>query len=158
LTDIVDKATRSWVMSRIRGKDTGPEVRLRQLLWSHGVRFRKHDVSVPGKPDLTISKARLAVFVDGCFWHGCPHHYRPPKQRARYWREKLDGNRMRRRDVLRQLRAMDWSVAQIWECRLRENPLGVMGNLIKRIEARKGNNRVNKTPPLLKKAFYLDTL
>lgn len=133
LTDIVDKATRSWVMSRIRGKDTTPELKLRRLLWLRGIRYRKHDPLVPGRPDISISRARLAVFVDGCFWHGCPRHYRPPKQRSRFWKRKLERNEMRRRQVLKQLKAMGWNVAQIWECKIREDAPGVAENLIKRI-------------------------
>ena len=75
---------------------------------------------MPGKPDFVFPKERLAVFVDGCFWHACPRCYIKPKQNAKFWREKIGGNKKRDLKVSRQLRAEGWSVCRIWECRLKE--------------------------------------
>lgn len=106
-------------MGKIRGKNTGPELALRRAVWAHGVRFRCHPKSVAGRPDIALSKARLAVFVDGCFWHGCPKHFRVPKTRARFWSEKIARNGERRRTVVRELAG--WTVLEFFECELREN-------------------------------------
>ena len=110
---------RSFTMSRIRAKDTGPELRLRRALWRRGARFRVHSPSLPGKPDLANRRAKVAVFVDGCFWHGCPTHFRRPKTRGRFWSEKIKRNQERRQVVLQQY-GPDWSVFEVFECKLRE--------------------------------------
>lgn len=118
--DTVDAATRSRIMSRIRGRDTKPELQLRSLVFAAGLRFRANRKSVPGTPDLSNASRKLAVFVDGCFWHGCPRHYKEPKSRPEYWRTKIQRNKQRKDEVLVQL--ADWKVVEIWECELRENP------------------------------------
>src|SRR5215475_6215393 len=84
--------TRSEQMARIRGAHTSPEVELRSLLWRSGLRYRLHVKALPGRPDLVLSRSRVAVFVDGCFWHGCPDHYVRPRSRTRFWAEKLSQN------------------------------------------------------------------
>ena len=105
-------------MSRIRGKDTKPEMRVRRLVHGMGYRYRLHAKELPGRPDLVFRPRRKAIFVHGCFWHrhaGCSAN-RIPKTRAHYWRAKLDRNveRDRRNEVA--LRAMAWGVLVIWEC------------------------------------------
>ena len=101
-------------MSRIRSADTGVEVALRSTLHKRGLRFRK-TTKLPGRPDLVFPRARLAVFVDGCFWHGCPKHYQQPVKNAAYWRSKAESNRERDRAVARKLRKLGWSVTRVWE-------------------------------------------
>ncbi|HYO69174.1 MAG TPA: very short patch repair endonuclease, partial [Archangium sp.] len=81
--------TRSEQMSRIRGKDTSPERLLRSALWRAGLRFRLQSRTPYGRPDVVFSKARVAVFIDGCFWHGCPDHYVRPRTRNDFWSSKL---------------------------------------------------------------------
>ena len=114
--DRYNKETRSWVMSRIRGRNTKPELLLRRMLWRMGLRrFRAH-APLPGRPDVVYSRARLAVFVDGCFWHGCPKCAIPvPASSTRYWQAKLARNRARDRRVTRSLRSTGWRVVRLWE-------------------------------------------
>lgn len=103
-------------MSRIRGKDTGPERRLRMALVRQGVAgFRVNDASMPGSPDVTFPASRLAVFVDGCFWHGCPRCYREPKSNKAFWRGKARMNRAKDRRDTAALAAAGWSVVRVWE-------------------------------------------
>lgn len=81
-------------MSRIKGKDTKPEMLVRKFLFSNGLRYRLHDKKLPGKPDLVLTKYRIVIFVHGCFWHGhngCKY-YVIPKTRTKWWKEKIDGN------------------------------------------------------------------
>ena len=113
-------------MSRIRGKgNKSTEVRLIKLFREHGITGWRRHQKLPGKPDFLFRRERLAVFVDGCFWHGCPRCYRIPKQNAEFWETKIGGNQKRDRKVSRQLRKLGWSVCRIWECRLK-NPDSVI--------------------------------
>ncbi|MYR49310.1 DNA mismatch endonuclease Vsr [Streptomyces sp. SID4928] len=106
------------VMRANRRKDTGPELALRRLLHASGLRYRVDARPVPEvrrRADLVFPGARVAVFVDGCFWHGCPEHYRPATRNAEFWREKIEGNRNRDRETNETLRAAGWSVVRVWE-------------------------------------------
>lgn len=116
-------------MSRIRGRDTGPEVRLRHELWAAGRRYRLHARDVPGTPDICNRRRKVAIFVDGCFWHGCPEHFRVPKTRTEFWREKIRRNQAKREAVRRQLD--DWTVIEVFECELKSN----LGDVVKRVVA-----------------------
>jgi len=112
--DIMTAEQRSRLMSRIRGRDTGPELALRRALWARGVRYRVNH-SIPGRPDIAFPKQRLAVFVDGCFWHGCPEHAVKPKRNARFWEEKLARNIRRDAKVNIELKQAGWAVLRFWE-------------------------------------------
>ncbi|WP_153099918.1 very short patch repair endonuclease [Paraburkholderia hayleyella] len=120
MTDIVDRATRSRMMSGIRSRNTRPEILLRSLLHRRGLRFRLDVRTLPGRPDIVLPRYRAAVFVHGCFWHGhtCPL-FKWPQTRPEFWREKISRNR--RHDLTAQaaLVAQGWRVAVIWECALR---------------------------------------
>jgi DNA mismatch endonuclease (patch repair protein) len=107
--------TRSQQMSRIRSRDTKPELILRRILWSRGLRYRLHAKTPFGRPDLVFARKKVAVFVDGCFWHGCPDHYAPPRSQSRFWAEKLRQNVARDRLQTRQLEAHGWRVVRLWE-------------------------------------------
>lgn len=109
-------AARSAAMSRIRSRNTRPEYLVRRALWNSGVRFRLHNPRIPGRPDITHTGAKVAVFIDGCFWHGCPRHYISPKSNASYWRNKIAYNRRRRKRVLTELRELGFRVVAMWEC------------------------------------------
>lgn len=117
-------ARTSALMSRIRGKNTRPEMALRAALSAEGVRgYRLHYTGAPGRPDITFVGKRLAVFVHGCFWHGCPHCQAPrPKSNRSFWDNKLDNNKARDARKERELRKAGWRVITIWECRLRSAP------------------------------------
>ena len=120
MPDIVDEATRSRVMSGIRGKDTKPELLIRRALHARGFRYRLHVSTILGKPDLVLPRYRAAVFVHGCFWHG--HEcslFRWPKTREAFWRDKIGGNWTRDAAVRLRLLNDGWRVATIWECALR---------------------------------------
>ena len=105
-------------MSRQRRRDTQPEVALRSELHRRGLRFRVHARPVPGlrrEADIVFSKARVAVFVDGCFWHGCPEHRTHPQRNAEFWREKIDTNVRRDVETARVLAGHGWLAVRVWE-------------------------------------------
>jgi len=121
LTDVHNPAQRSYNMSRIRGANTRPELALRKALWREGLRYRL-SVNLPGRPDLIFRKTKVAVFVDGCFWHACPKHLIWPRHNANFWKRKISGNVARDKKVTRELRRTGWLVFRFWEhdvkCRL----------------------------------------
>lgn len=101
-------------MSRMPRRDTGPELLLRRALHARGMRFRTH-LKLPGRPDIVLTRARLAVFVDGCFWHACPEHGNLPKNNREWWREKLTANVTRDCAKDEALRQLGWEPLHIWE-------------------------------------------
>lgn len=122
VTDRLTREHRSWLMSRVRGVDTGPEVLLRQALWRRGVRgWRLHRRDLPGTPDLVFTRARLAVFVDGAFWHGHPRYLREGRS-GPYWDQKIEANRRRDRRSRSRLRRLGWRVVRIWDFEVRRSP------------------------------------
>lgn len=98
----------------MQSRNTAPEMRLRKALWARGCRYRLH-AHIPGSPDIVFAAARLAVFVDGCFWHGCPEHYTAPVANSEFWRMKLERNVSRDRSVDRTLATAGWKVLRFWE-------------------------------------------
>lgn len=127
--DKLTKERRSWNMSRIRAKNTKPEVFVRSMLHRMGYRFRIHPKELPGKPDIILPKYQTAVFVHGCFWHGHENckDFSPPKTRAEWWLNKINGNKKKDIDSITQLEKLGWQVVIIWECELtpdkRENTI-----------------------------------
>ena len=101
-------------MSRMPRRDTMPELLLRRELHARGLRFRTHP-PLPGRPDLAFTRAKIAVFVDGCFWHGCAEHGTLPKNNREWWREKLDGNIRRDKTKDEALAALGWDALHFWE-------------------------------------------
>ena len=114
MTDVMTKSQRSRCMSRIKRRDTKPEILLRSALWRRGLRYRV-DVNLPGRPDIAFTRARIAVFVDGCFWHGCPVHGRIPTSNLEYWDPKLRRNIGRDKENNEKLEEMGWKVLRFWE-------------------------------------------
>lgn len=131
---MVDRLTperRSWLMSRVGGKDTLPELRVRKAAHALGLRFRLHRRDLPGTPDLVFPKRRLVVFVHGCYWHrhpGCPKSSNPGT-RSEYWAEKFRSNVKRDQRATEELRLEGWRVAVIWECETRDS--GVLSEVIR---------------------------
>jgi DNA mismatch endonuclease (patch repair protein) len=124
MPDIFTKRKRSDVMSRIRGtgnKDT--ELRLIQLFRANGLTGWRRGSKLPGKPDFVFPQLKVAVFVDGCFWHGCPLHGTQPATNRAFWRRKIARNRQRDREVGRALRRAGWRVIRIWEHGLKRKTL-----------------------------------
>ena len=114
VADVMTAAQRSRCMSRIRGSDTKPEMIVRRALWRRGLRFRTK-TRLPGRPDIVFPTERIAVFVDGCFWHCCPQHQVQPSTNAVFWQNKLSGNVERDRRTKRLLAAEGWIVLRFWE-------------------------------------------
>ncbi|MEI7194965.1 very short patch repair endonuclease [Pectobacterium versatile] len=123
MVDIVDRKTRSRMMSGIKGKNTQPELIVRDYLHAHGFRFRLHVNSLPGKPDIVLLKHKLCIFVHGCFWHrhdGC-RYATTPKTRPEFWIKKLVANKQRDIQVKMLLRDAGWRVFELWECGFRSS-------------------------------------
>src|ERR1700683_5405764 len=120
--DTLTPQQRSALMSRIRGKDTKPELAVRRALHALGLRFRLHRRDLPGCPDIVLPKHRTIVFVQGCFWHGHEGCRRSalPKSNRRFWARKIARNRARDDAALRALKADGWRVRYIWECQTRD--------------------------------------
>jgi len=132
MADIVDAATRSRMMSGIRGRDTLPERTLRSALFSRGLRYRLHRRDLPGRPDMVFPRYRAVVFVHGCFWHqhpGCRFSTRPGTN-VRFWSEKLAANTARDATHIDQLLALGWRVGVVWECELRANSESVADRVV----------------------------
>lgn len=120
VTDVHSAKTRSYNMSRIRSKNTKPEILVRKHLFSKGLRFRKNDKRYPGHPDIILPKYKTAIFVNGCFWHvheGCPS-FKWPKTNIDFWLKKLGTNQIRDISNYASLRESGWKVIVIWECEL----------------------------------------
>ena len=123
MPDVFTKEQRSKVMSHIRGKDNKPETMIRRYLWHHGFRYRKNDKSLPGTPDIVISKYRTAIFINGCFWH---HHYgckygRYPQSRTGYWVQHINKNVENDVKNYNLLQQLDYKVIVVWECEIKED-------------------------------------
>jgi DNA mismatch endonuclease (patch repair protein) len=116
MPDVFTKAKRSEVMSRIRGKgNRDTELRLIQIFRAHKITGWRRNHTLYGKPDFVFRAGRVAVFVDGCFWHGCPKHHIKPRNNAAFWRKKIARNIERDKEVFRFLRKAGWRVLRVWE-------------------------------------------
>lgn len=121
MADVHNKSTRSYNMSRIRDKDTTPEMIVRKFLHSKGYRYRLHDKKLPGKPDLVLPKYKIIIKVNGCFWHGhkgCKY-FKIPNTRKEWWKDKIDRNKERDVEHNIDLKKRGWNVITIWECDLK---------------------------------------
>lgn len=120
--DTLSPEERSERMSRVRGKDTKPELTLRRLVHAMGHRYRLHSRKLPGQPDLVFPARKKVIFVHGCFWHrhkGCPN-CRLPKSKLDFWVPKLEGNRQRDRKNQVMLRKLGWKILIVWECQVKD--------------------------------------
>ncbi len=119
--DIVSKERRSEMMSNIKGKNTLPEIMVRKYLYSNGYRYRIHDIKLPGKPDIVLSRKKIAIEVRGCFWHG--HQCRLasiPKTNRSFWIKKINGNKLRDKNNSKKIRKIGYNLIVIHECRVRK--------------------------------------
>ena len=123
MADVHDVATRSYNMSRIRGKDTKPELTVRKHLHAAGFRYRLHDKLLPGKPDIVLPKRKTVITIHGCFWHGhqgCKF-YILPKTRTDWWKKKITDTRERDRKNEEELQSLGYSVITVFECQLKKD-------------------------------------
>ena len=124
MADIFTTAKRSAIMSRIRGKgNRSTELKFMTLLRARKITGWRRHLPLAGKPDFAFPDRRLAIFLDGCFWHGCPNHSTQPKSNAVFWRRKIALNRARDSAVTRKLRSSGWRVLRLWEHELRATRL-----------------------------------
>lgn len=121
MTDVHDRITRSFNMSRIRSKDTGPELLVRKFLFRKGFRYKLYDKTLPGKPDLVFTKYKTVIFIHGCFWHGhegCKY-FVIPKTRRKWWLDKINRNKQLDTESINKLKKVGWKVLTVFECKLR---------------------------------------
>lgn len=135
-TDVMTMDQRSKCMSHIRGKDTGPEIRLRRALRSSKLSYRT-GIPLPGKPDIVLPNGQVAIFVDGCFWHKCPLHFTAPKAGADFWAAKILSNVERDQKNNFRLRRQGWSVLRFWEHEVADDINAVIRRIRMRV-ARRG--------------------
>lgn len=121
MADVHSKKTRSFNMSRIKGKDTAPEMLVRRYLFSQGLRYKLHDKQLPGKPDLVFPKYKTVILVHGCYWHGHKNckYFVPPKTKTEWWLNKIGKNIERDEENLRKLQQLGWKCIIVWECELK---------------------------------------
>lgn len=125
MTDVHSKETRSYNMSRIKGKDTKPEMLVRKFLFSQGFRYRLHDKKLPGRPDIVLPRYKTVLFIHGCFWHGhegC-RYYIVPKTRTDWWLAKINTNISNDSRNIALLQETGWKVIVIWECSLKSTAI-----------------------------------
>lgn len=122
MTDVFSKEKRSWIMGRVKGQGTSPELKVRSLAHRLGYRFRLHRKDLPGKPDLVFPSRKRAIFVHGCFWHGhdCTRGARIPKENKGYWIEKIRKNIKRDSKNQAELKSLGWGILIAWECEIKD--------------------------------------
>jgi DNA mismatch endonuclease, patch repair protein len=137
MADVHNKTTRSYNMRQIKGKNTKPEIIVRQFLFSNGLRYRLHDKKLPGKPDMVLAKYRTVIFINGCFWHsheGCKD-FVIPKTNTDWWSIKLNRNKELDIRNSNRLLTLAWNVITIFECELKKRDLGnTLSNIVSRIK------------------------
>ena len=134
MTDKFSKEQRSSIMAKVHSSNTTPEIKVRKLLHSMGFRFRLHRRDLPGKPDIVLPKYQTVIFVNGCFWHGCPicrHAQVRPKANSNYWNQKLDRNMQRDKETYAALEKLGWNVLIVWECETKKSNLSPLGVRLK---------------------------
>lgn len=132
MSDVFSVEKRSEVMSRIRNKDTKPEITVRKWLFNKGYRYRKNDNKLPGKPDIVLPYYKTVIFINGCFWHnhkGCKYAY-IPKTRTKFWSEKFKKNKAIDNENQKKLLKIGWKLIVIWECELKNKKESTLKNLI----------------------------
>lgn len=121
MADVHDEKTRSFNMSRIKAKDTKPEMLVRKFLHANGFRYSLHNKKLPGKPDIVLPKYKTVIFIHGCFWHGhkdCKY-FKIPRTSTKWWTYKINRNKANDEKVIKALKKDGWKVITIWECRLK---------------------------------------
>jgi DNA mismatch endonuclease, patch repair protein len=122
MSDVHNKATRSYNMSQIRSSNTKPELQVREFLHAQGFRYSLHNKKLPGKPDIILNKYKTIIFIHGCFWHGHARckYFKIPKTRTQWWTDKITTNKANDVKAVKALRREGWKVMVIWECKLKK--------------------------------------
>lgn len=121
MADVHTKVQRSYNMSRIKSKDTKPEMLVRKFLHAQGFRYKLHDKTLPSKPDIVLPKYKTVIFINGCFWHGHNNckYFTIPKTRTEWWQNKIENNKANDAKAVKALKKEGWKVIMIWECKLK---------------------------------------
>ena len=121
MADVHNKKQRSYNMSRIKGKDTRPEMLVRKFLHANGYRYKLHDKKLPGKPDIVLPKYHTVIFVHGCFWHGHANckYFVVPKTNTQWWTDKINRNKANDEKAIKVLKKEGWKGIVVWECKLK---------------------------------------
>lgn len=133
MSDVHSKEVRSYNMSCVRNKDTGPEQIVRRYLFSRGFRYRKNYKVLPGHPDIVLPKYKTCIFINGCFWHKHERcrYFVWPKSNSEFWHKKIEENAKRDKLNHQQLETLGWKVIVIWECELKKD---ICNNTLERVE------------------------
>ncbi|HBR21063.1 MAG TPA: very short patch repair endonuclease [Nitrospiraceae bacterium] len=130
MADVLTKKQRSYNMSRIKGRDTKPEIRFRKLLFKKGLRGYRLHYRLLGKPDIVFPNRKIIIFIDGCFWHKCPMCFIKPETRTEFWMKKINSNVKRDRKVNKILTNEGWTVLRFWEHDIKQEPERIISELL----------------------------
>jgi DNA mismatch endonuclease (patch repair protein) len=134
MVDILTQEQRKYNMSRIKGKNTGPEVNLRKLLFAKGVRGYRIHYKLSGKPDIVFTRKKIAIFIDGCFWHKFQIDFQEQETRKEFWMKKINSNVERDLKNTRQLQKEGWIVLRFWEHEIRKTPDNVVEKILQYLQ------------------------
>lgn len=135
MTDVLTPEQRKKNMSAIKGKNTKPEIKIRKLLWENGIRGYRIHYDLPGKPDITFTKYKIAIFIDGCYWHKCPECFREPKTNTEFWMKKINGNVERDQKITKELEDSGWTVLRFWEHEVRKDTENIISIILDTIKS-----------------------
>lgn len=123
MSDVHSKKIRSYNMSQVKGKNTKPEMLVRKFLHANGFRYKLHDKSLPGKPDIVLPKYKTVIEVQGCYWHGHKNckYFKLPKTNTDFWKNKISGNVTRDKENHKKIETLGWNLIVVWECELKPN-------------------------------------
>ena len=139
--DSVSQEKRSDIMRLVKSRDTSLEKALRSRLWKQGIRYRINALSLFGKPDISITRKKIVIFIDSCFWHGCSEHLRMPKSNIDYWTDKIEKNKKRDQTVNLYYHKNGWHVLRFWEHHIKQSIDSVVTDISKAV---RGNPPVDK--------------
>ena len=134
MVDIHTKEQRSYNMSRVKCKDTKPEVQFRKYLFNKGLRGYRTQAKLPGKPDIIFRKQKVAIFIDGCFWHKCPKCFSPPKSNVEFWTKKINGNVQRDKHINKILSKEGYVVLRFWTHEIKEDSAKCFNKVYKSVK------------------------
>jgi DNA mismatch endonuclease, patch repair protein len=141
MADNVSKEIRKKTMQAVKAKNTKLEDLVLKELWKRGIRFRKNVAGLAGKPDLSLKKYKIVVFIDSCFWHGCDFHLRMPETNKEYWTNKISKNKARDKKINEYYKCQDWNIMRVWEHQLKKDYENTILEILTFIKKAKTNQR-----------------